>query len=157
MYLGDDMKENNDYIVDLYHDELTKLEEKEKRKIEKLKKKEEAKKRREEKKLEKKEDKEFARRQKMSREVRYNQTQQNNLDTIIPNVYKITIIITLFLTLSYFLYSLIKRQIYIFNSLLFTLIMLGFILISTIQKKKERKIISVITCILCILWMLLHL
>lgn len=151
------MKKNNTYTVDLYHDELTKLEEKERKKIEKFKKQEEKKKRRREKKLEKKENKEFARRQKMSREARYNQTKENSLDTLLPNIYKITILITLFITLSYFLYSLIKKQIYIFNSILFTLIIFGFILTSAIQKKKERKISSIITCILCILWMLLHL
>lgn len=151
------MKKNDTYTVDLYHDELTKLEEKERKKIEKFKKQEERKKRRREKKLEKKENKEFARRQKMSREARYNQTKENSLDTLLPNIYKITILITLFITLSYFLYSLIKKQIYIFNSILFTLIIFGFILTSAIQKKKERKISSIITCILCILWMLLHL
>ena len=155
MYLGDDMKKNDNYVVDLYHDELTKLEEKERKKIEKFKKKEERKKQREEKKLEKKEDKEFARRQKMSRVSKYNQ--ENKIDSLIPNVYKKTIFITIFITLTYFLYSLMKRQIYVFNSILFTLMMIGFILTSTIQKKKERKIVSIITCILSILWMLLHL
>lgn len=146
-----------DYIVDLYHDELSKQEEKEKKKIEKFKKKEERKKRKEEKKLEKKEDREFARRQKMSRESRYNQINENKLDILLPKIYKISIIVILFFTLTYFLYSIIKGQIHFFNSILFTLIILGFILTSTIQKKKERKIVSIITCILLILWMLLHL
>lgn len=149
------MKKNDNYVVDLYHDELTKLEEKERKKIEKFKKKEERKKKREEKKLEKKEDKEFARRQKMSRVSKY--SQENKIDTLIPDIYKKVILATIFITLTYFLYSLIKRQIYIFNSILFTLMMIGFILTSTIQKKKERKIVSIITCILSILWMLLHL
>lgn len=149
------MKKNDNYVVDLYHDELTKLEEKERKKIEKFKKKEERKKQREEKKLEKKEDKEFARRQKMSRVSKY--SQENKIDTLIPDIYKKVILATIFITLTYFLYSLIKRQIYIFNSILFTLMMIGFILTSTIQKKKERKIVSIITCILSILWMLLHL
>lgn len=149
------MKKNDNYVVDLYHDELTKLEEKERKKIEKFKKKEERKKQREEKKLEKKEDKEFARRQKMSRVSKY--SQENKIDTLIPDIYKKVILATIFITLTYFLYSLIKRQIYIFNSILFTLMMIGFILTATIQKKKERKIVSIITCILSILWMLLHL
>ena len=151
------MKKNDTYIVDLYHDELNKLEEKERKKIEKFKKQEERKKRREEKKLEKKEDKEFARRKKMSREVKYNLEKENTFDTLLPNIYKITILVTLFIALTYLLYSLIKKQIYIFNSILFTLMIFGFILTSAIQKKKERTIVSIITCILCILWMLLHL
>ena len=122
------MKKNDTYIVDLYHDELTKTEEKERKKIEKFKKQEERKKRKEEKRLEKKEDKEFAKRQKMSREARYNPEKETTLDKLLPNIYKITILVTLFITLSYFLYSLIKKQIYIFNSILFTLIIFGFIL-----------------------------
>lgn len=153
------MKQNDSYIVDLYHDELTKLEEKERKKIEKFKKKEERKKRREEKKLEKIEDREFAKKQKMSRESRYIESKKNIKDnhTLISNIYKITILLTLFMTISYFLYSLIKRQIHIFNTILFLLIVLGFILTATIQKKKERKIVSIITCFLYIIWMLLHL
>ncbi len=149
------MKAKDEYVVDLFQEEIDKRNEKEKRKIEKFKKKEEKKKKREERKLEKQEDKEFAKQQKMSRMARYSPTtKENKIDLNL--LYKIFIIAIIFITLTYFIYSLIVRQIKIFNSILFTLMILSFILSSTIQKKKERKIAFIIASTLSILWMLLH-
>jgi len=146
------MKDNN--IINSYHDELTKLEKKEKKKIEKFKKKEEVKKRRQEKRLEKIEDKIFAKRQKLVKEE--NLIKEEKIPIFcLTNIYKVSLIITLFLGICYFVYSLIK-QVNIFNVILFTSIIIGFTLTSAIQKKKERKIISIITSILFIIWILVN-
>lgn len=138
------MRELKQSIIDLYHKETTD------RKIEKFKQREIKQKQKREKKLEKLEDREFA---KVHKELYTDKQTKISLSM----VYKVSILTTLFLTPSYFIYSIIKKQILLFNSILFTLIVIGFILTSTIQKKKERKIMSIATSALLILWMLLHL
>lgn len=138
------MRELKQSIIDLYHKETTD------RKIEKFKQREIKQKQKREKKLEKLEDREFA---KVHKELYTDKQTKISLSI----VYKVSILTTLFLTPSYFIYSIIKKQILLFNSILFTLIVIGFILTSTIQKKKERKIMSIATSALLILWMLLHL
>lgn len=138
------MRELKQSIIDLYHKETTV------RKIEKFKQREIKQKQKREKKLEKLEDREFA---KVHKELYTDKQTKISLSM----VYKVSILTTLFLTPSYFIYSIIKKQILLFNSILFTLIVIGFILTSTIQKKKERKIMSIATSALLILWMLLHL
>lgn len=144
--------ENN--IRDLFEDNI---DTKAKKKIEKFKKKEEAKKRRQEKRLEKLEDKIFAKREKLTREAKYNTNKINENKKInLSNIYKISLIITLSIGIFYLVYSLIKKQIPIISAILFVLIIIGFILTSAIQKKKERKITSIITSILFILWMFIN-
>lgn len=138
------MRKLKQSIIDLYHKETTD------RKIEKFKQREIKQKQKREKKLEKLEDREFA---KVHKELYTDKQTKISLSM----VYKVSILTTLFLTPSYFIYSIIKKQILLFNSILFTLIVIGFILTSTIQKKKERKIMSIATSALLILWMLLHL
>lgn len=147
------MKDNN--ITTSYHDELERLKNKEKKKIEKFKKKEERKKRKEEKRLEKIEDMIFAKKNKLSRTSRYIEDKDIK-DFYITKTYKISLIMTLIFGIIYFIYSLIKHETSIINYSLFTLIVICFFLTSAIQKKKERKIASIITSILLILWMLLN-
>ena len=143
------MKNNN--IINSYQEELTKLEQKEKKKIEKFKRKEERKKIKQEKRLERLEDKIFANRQKF-----FNQNDNKTSILTLSNIYKVALGTTLISSIGYFLYSLIKKQTPVINTILFTLIVIGFLLTSTIQKKKERKFISIITSILFIIWMLLN-
>ena len=149
------METNNENIVDLFHEEIEKNEERQKRKIEKFKKQEEKRKEKELKKLEKLEDKGFAKQLKMSRMAKYSSTNENK--TTILLIYKIFIIAILFITTTYFIYSLIAKQIPMFDSILFTLMILSFILSSTIQRKRERKITFIIASSFAIIWMLLHL
>lgn len=149
------METNNENIVDLFQEEIEKNEERQKRKIEKFKKQEEKRKEKELKKLEKLEDKGFAKQLKMSRMAKYSSTNENK--TTILLIYKIFIIAILFITTTYFIYSLIAKQIPMFDSILFTLMILSFILSSTIQRKRERKITFIIASSFAIIWMLLHL
>ena len=148
------METNNENIVDLFQEEIEKNEEKQKKKIEKFKKQEEKKKEKELKRLEKLEDKGFAKQLKMSRMAKYSSNQNNKK---LSNLYKIFIIAILFITVTYFIYSLIVKQIPTFDSILFTLMILSFILSSTIQRKKERKIAFIVASFFAILWMLIHL
>lgn len=143
--------------VDLYHEELSKQREKNEKKVQKFKQSEEKKRKKELKRLEKFEDREFARKNKLSRESRYNLPKNDIISKYILITYKISIATMLFITITYFIYSLIRKKISVFNSVLFTFMMFGFILSVTIQKKKEKRISFIITSILCILWMLLHL
>lgn len=150
------MENNNENIVDLFQEEIEKNEERQKRKIEKFKKQEEKRKEKELKKLEKLEDKGFAKQLKMSRMAKYSSTNENK-KLPISLIYKIFIIAILFITTTYFIYSLIAKQIPMFDSILFTLMILSFILSSTIQRKRERKITFIIASSFAIIWMLLHL
>ncbi len=144
-------------MTNVYNDELTKLEYQEQKKIEKFKKEEERRKKKEQRKLEKQEDREFARKQKMSREARLYEKKNISAKFSITLLYKISIVTTSFFTICYLLYSIIRKQIYIFNAILFSTIMISWILSATIKKKEEKQISFVITSLLCILWMFLHL
>lgn len=148
------MEEKNEYVVDLFQKELDKRNEQQKKKINKYKKQEEKKRKKELKRLEKEEDIGFAKQQRMSRISKY-QNRENNFNLAL--LYKIFIIAILFITLTYFIYSLIINNMGILKSILFTLMILSFILSSTIQKKNERKIAFIIASSLAILWMLMNL
>lgn len=138
------MRKIKESIIELYHKDATD------RKVERFKQKEIKQKQKREKRLEKIEDREFARTHKKL-------YIEKNTILSLEMIYKISILSTLFLTLSYFIYSIIRKQILLFNAVLFTLIIIGFLLTSTIKKKKEKKIASIVTSILLVFWMLLHL
>lgn len=150
------METNNKNVINIFQKELEKREEKQKKKIDKFKKQEGKRKEKELKRLEKLEDKGFAKQQKLSRMTKY--TVNNEKKKIpISLIYKIFIIAILFITITYFIYSLIAKQIPPFDAIVFTLMILSFVLSSTIQKKRERKIAFIVASFFAILWMLLHL
>lgn len=134
---------------DLLTKELHRLEKKEELRIKRYKKLEQKKEAKRLKRLEKEEDRAFAKLQKQ---------QQPNFTSkkIIQLSHKISICILTLLNFIYFLISFFQNKITIFNNILFFLIINGFLLTATIQKKEARKTISLITCILFILWIILH-
>ena len=141
------MNNRRDAITDLFSDEEKKLERKKIKEIEKYKRRELKKEAKRKRQLEKEEDRAFSK--------LINKTDLK-IEKYISYTYKVIIVSSLALILIYFIISFFQRKITIFNNILFFILSISTLISATIQNKKARKIMTIITCLILILWILLH-
>ena len=141
------MNNRRDAITDLFSDEEKKLERKKIKENEKYKRRELKKEAKRKRQLEKEEDRAFSK--------LINKTDLK-IEKYISYTYKVIIVSSLALILIYFIISFFQRKITIFNNILFFILSISTLISATIQNKKARKIMTIITCLILILWILLH-
>lgn len=143
-------------IVNLFDEELDKMDKAKTKEIEKYKKREQKKENKKLKRLEKQEDRGFAKMQKVAHLKQLYEDNKHIIKNNLPIIYKVSILLLIILEIIYFIVSFFRGKLSPINNILFLFIISGFLLTSTIQKKNARKFISIITCFIIILWIILN-
>lgn len=141
---GDSMNNKNEQINSLFLKKEKELD----KKVNKFKKLENKKKAIKSKRLDRFEDREFSKIIKKEKGI--------GIYALVPKVYKVIILFLFIFELLFFLLSIFRKNINLLNNFLLLFIVIGFILTSTILKKHEKKIVSIITAILIILYLILQ-